>query len=184
MLKAIGCYSECQVRQIHFVFQSCLINLFTLSICFDVILLRCNYALKHWSQLYEMQCLDPPGPIFFHVRSQWWDVRSRSRARKGPAFTRLQNFFQMGFERSVHLMSRWQQIVRWFCRILYIFIYMIFYECTWWDLEMCVCVQGEVHYGRTRHTKITRRLKELRERPRRQWLQMLKATECCLASDV
>ena len=45
----------------------------------------------------------------------------------------------MGFERSVHLMSRWQQIVRWFCRILYIFIYMIYYECTWWDLEMCVC---------------------------------------------
>ena len=50
--------------------------------------------------------------------------------------------------------------------------------------DVCVCVQGEVHYGRTRHKKITRRLKELRERPRRQWLQMLKATECCLASDV
>ena len=51
------------------------------------------------------------------------------------------------------------------------------------EIWRCVCVQGEVHYGRTRHKKITRRLKELRERPRRQWLQMLKATECCLASD-
>ena len=30
---------------------------------------------------------------------------------------------------------------------------MIYYECTWWDLEMCVCVQGEVHYGRPRHKK-------------------------------
>ena len=53
------------------------------------------------------------------------------------------------------------------------------------EIWRCVCVfRVKCTMDGQDIKKITRRLKELRERPRGQWLQMLKATECCLASDV
>ena len=151
MLKATGCCSECQVRQIHFVFQSCLINLFTLSICFDVILLRCNYALKHWSQLYEMQCLDPPLVQFSSMSGA-----SGETSAAGPEPEKAQRL------QDCRISSRWGLNAQFIsCPDdsrsyddfveYYIYLYIWYIMNVPGEIWRCVCVQGEVHYGRTRH---------------------------------
>ena len=63
MLKAIGCCSECQVRQIHFVFQPCLIKLFTLSVCFDALkdLSQTTFPLKGVFVVNGIQFCSMPG---------------------------------------------------------------------------------------------------------------------------